>query len=78
MPAWCQALERIEVDQLSDLTSLQGATEGFNLLDREFVAAGSGIETVAREWICDEFYFIASAYGFRDADVEKLTSGRDW
>ncbi|WP_184930238.1 DUF5713 family protein [Streptomyces nymphaeiformis] len=74
--------ERIEVEQPSDLESLyaltQAATEEFNLLDREFVAAGSGIETVAREWICDEFCFVASAYGFTDADAEELTAGRDW
>ncbi|MFG3165458.1 DUF5713 family protein [Streptomyces sp. NPDC048232] len=74
--------ERVEVEQPSDLDTLyaltQAATEEFNLLDREFVAAGSGIETVAREWICDEFCFIASAYGFMDADAEELTSGRDW
>ncbi|WP_327676700.1 DUF5713 family protein [Streptomyces sp. NBC_00467] len=74
--------ERVEAEQPSDLESLyaltQAATEEFNLLDREFVAAGSGIETVAREWICDEFCFVASAYGFMDADAEKLTSGRDW
>lgn len=74
--------ERVEVEQPSDLETLyaltQAATEEFNLLDREFVAAGSGIETVAREWICDEFCFIASAYGFMDADAEELTSGRDW
>ncbi|SDM30073.1 DUF5713 family protein [Streptomyces wuyuanensis] len=74
--------ERVEVEQPSDLETLyaltQAATEEFNLLDREFVAAGSGIETVAREWICDEFCFVASAYGFMDADAEELTSGRDW
>ncbi|CAL9637725.1 hypothetical protein SUDANB60_06219 (plasmid) [Streptomyces sp. enrichment culture] len=74
--------ERVEVEQPSDLETLyaltHAATEEFNLLDREFVAAGSGIETVAREWICDEFCFIASAYGFMDADAEELTSGRDW
>ncbi|MFF8632413.1 DUF5713 family protein [Streptomyces werraensis] len=74
--------ERVEVEQLSDLETLyaltQAATEEFNLLEREFVAAGSGIETVAREWICDEFCFIATAYGFMDADAEELTSGRDW
>ncbi|MET7760148.1 DUF5713 family protein [Streptomyces sp. NPDC005389] len=74
--------ERIEAEQPSDLESLyaltQAVTEEFNLLDREFVAAGSGIETVAREWICDEFCFVASAYGFTDADAEELTSGRDW
>ncbi|MFE6594726.1 DUF5713 family protein [Streptomyces sp. NPDC057781] len=47
----------------------QASTEEFNLLYGEFVAAGSGIETVAREWICDEFCFVASAYGFMDADA---------
>ncbi|MCY0932340.1 DUF5713 family protein [Streptomyces sp. H27-H1] len=74
--------ERIEAEQPSDLGALyaltQAATEEFNLLDKEFAAAGSGIETVPREWICDEFCFVASAYGFTDADAEVLTSGRDW
>ncbi|WP_327207219.1 DUF5713 family protein [[Kitasatospora] papulosa] len=74
--------QRIEADRPSNLESLyaltQSATEEFNLLDREFAAAGSGIETVAREWICDEFCFVALAYGFVGADVEELASGRDW
>ncbi|MFI1524430.1 DUF5713 family protein [Kitasatospora cineracea] len=35
-----------------------------------------GIEAVAREWICDEFCFVASAFEFTDA--EELTAGRDW
>lgn len=74
--------ERIEAERPSDLEALyaltQVATEEFNLLDREFMAAGSGIETVAREWICDEFCFVASAYEFTDADAEELTAGRDW
>ncbi|MEV8227096.1 DUF5713 family protein [Streptomyces sp. NPDC079167] len=74
--------ERVEADRPSGLESLyaltQAATDECNLLDREFVAAGSEIETVAGEWICDEFYFVASAYGFADADVDELTSGRDW
>ncbi|MCO4699623.1 hypothetical protein LRR80_05719 [Streptomyces sp. RO-S4] len=73
---------RIEAEQPSDLDSLyrltQAATEEFNLLDERFGAAGSGIETVAREWICEEFWFVASAYGFADADVEVLTANRDW
>lgn len=56
----------------------EAATEEFNLLEGEFVAAGSEIETVAREWICDEFRFVASAYGFTYADAEELTAGRDW
>ncbi|MFF8264212.1 DUF5713 family protein [Streptomyces virginiae] len=74
--------ERVEAERPTHLESLyaltQAATEEFNLLDREFVAAGSGIETVAREWICDEFCFVASAYGFTEADAEELTAGRDW
>ncbi|MGW4508853.1 DUF5713 family protein [Streptomyces sp. NPDC004436] len=74
--------ERIEAERPSDVQSLyaltRAATEEFNLLDREFVAAGSGIETVAREWICDEFCFVASAYGFAGAEAEELTAGRDW
>ncbi|MFF9483668.1 DUF5713 family protein [Streptomyces sp. NPDC014676] len=74
--------ERIEAEQPADLEDLyaltRAATEEFNLLDSEFMAAGSGIETVAREWICDEFCFVASAYGFAEADAEKLTAGRDW
>lgn len=77
-----QLCERVEARQFLDLETLyaltQAATEEFNLLDREFVAAGSGIETVAREWICDEFCFVASAYGFMDADAGELTAGRDW
>ncbi|MEV4940463.1 DUF5713 family protein [Streptomyces zaomyceticus] len=74
--------ERIEEGQPSALDALyaltEAATEEFNLLEREFEAAGSGIETVAREWICAEFRFVASAYGFVDADAEELTAGRDW
>ena len=54
------------------------ATEEFNALDYEFLAAGSEIETVARELIADDFVFVASAYGFEDADIEELISGRDW
>ncbi|MGW4380150.1 DUF5713 family protein [Kitasatospora sp. NPDC004531] len=74
--------ERIETERPSDLDALyaltRAATEEFNLLDQEFVAAGSEIETVARECICGEFCFVASAYGFTDADAEKLTACRDW
>ncbi|MET9650358.1 DUF5713 family protein [Streptomyces sp. NPDC006460] len=73
--------ERVEAERPSDLENLyaltHAATEEFNLLDREFVAAGSEIETVAREWFCDEFCFVASAYGFTEADAEELTAGRD-
>ncbi|WP_327693142.1 DUF5713 family protein [Streptomyces sp. NBC_00459] len=74
--------ERIEAEQPSDLTALyvltQAATEEFNLLEAEFDAAGSEIETVAREEIAEDFGFVASAYGFADADVEELIATRNW
>ncbi|MFI1290531.1 DUF5713 family protein [Streptomyces sp. NPDC020792] len=74
--------ERVEAEQPTDLAALyaltQAATEEFNLLEEEFEAAGSEIETVAREEIAEDFWFVASAYGFTDADVEKLIATRDW
>ncbi|GAA1993157.1 DUF5713 family protein [Kitasatospora viridis] len=74
--------ERIEAEQPADLAALyaltHASTEEFNLLDAELNAAGSEIETVAREWIGDEFWFVASAYGFADADGEELIATRDW
>ena len=70
--------ERIEADRPADLTALyvltQAATEEFNdLQDDDF-----DIETVAREEIAEEFWFIARTYGFEDADVEELIGTRDW
>jgi hypothetical protein len=73
---------RIEAEQPSDLPALyaltQAATEEFNRLAEEFDAAGSEIETVAREEIAEDFWFVAKAYGFADADVEELIATRDW
>ncbi|MER7789595.1 DUF5713 family protein [Streptomyces sp. NPDC097640] len=74
--------ERIEAERPADLAALyvltQAATEEFNLLEAEFEAAGSEIETVAREEIAEDFWFVASAYGFTDADVEEMIATRDW
>ncbi|MFF0445526.1 DUF5713 family protein [Streptomyces sp. NPDC004609] len=74
--------ERIEAERPSDLAALyvltEAATEEFNRLEAEFEAAGSEIETVAREEIGEDFWFVATAYGFTDADPEKLISARDW
>jgi len=74
--------ERIEAEQPPDLAALylltQAATEEFNELEAEFEAAGSGIETVAREEIAEDFWFVSSAYGFKDADAEELIATRDW
>ncbi|MFB6397242.1 DUF5713 family protein [Polymorphospora lycopeni] len=73
---------RIEAERPSDLAALyaltEAATEEFNLLEADFEAAGSEIETVAREEIAGDFRFVASAYGFTDADAEKLVAARDW
>jgi hypothetical protein len=74
--------ERIEAERPADLAALyvltEAATEEFNDLQAEFEAAGSEIETVAREEIAEDFFFVASAYGFGDADVEALIATRDW
>ncbi|MCY0923381.1 DUF5713 family protein [Streptomyces sp. H27-G5] len=74
--------ERIEAERPTDLTALyaltHAATEEFNELETEFEKEGSAIETVAREEIAEDFGFVASAYGFADADVEELIATRDW
>ncbi|OEJ23653.1 hypothetical protein AR457_03235 [Streptomyces agglomeratus] len=74
--------ERIEAERPADLAALyvltHRATVEFNALEAEFEAAGSGFETVAREEIAEGFWFVASAYGFAEADVEKLIAPRDW
>ncbi|MHC5907526.1 DUF5713 family protein [Streptomyces sp. S6] len=74
--------ERIEAERPADLAALyvltHAATEEFNALEAEFEAAGSEIETVAREEIGGEFRFVAQAYGFGDADVEELIAPREW
>lgn len=73
---------RIEAGRPADLPALyrltEAATQEFNALEAEFEAAGSAIETVAREEIAEDFWFVAMAYGFADADVEKLIAARNW
>ncbi|MET8616508.1 DUF5713 family protein [Streptomyces albidoflavus] len=74
--------ERIEAERPADLAALyvltDAATEEFNALEAAFEAAGSEIETVAREEIAEEFWVIASAYGFAGADPERLVGVRYW
>lgn len=74
--------ERIEAERPADLVALypltHAATDEFNALQEEFWAAGSEIETVAREEIAEDFWFVAQAYGFADADDEELVATRDW
>ncbi|MFD0735442.1 DUF5713 family protein [Planotetraspora mira] len=73
---------RIEAERPSDLAALyvltKAATEEFNALEADFEAAGSEIETVAREVIAEDFWFVASAYGFAEADAERLIAARYW
>ncbi|MFG2564374.1 DUF5713 family protein [Streptomyces sp. NPDC048567] len=73
---------RIEAERPANVAALyvltQAATEEFNSLEEEFEAAGSEIETIAREIIAEDFWFVASAYGFSGADVEELIATRDW
>lgn len=56
----------------------QAATEEFNDLEAAFEAAGSEIETVARDETAGDFDFVARAYGFPEADVAELIATREW
>ncbi|MDH6222678.1 DUF5713 family protein [Streptomyces pseudovenezuelae] len=74
--------ERIEAERPADLDALyvltQAATEEFNDLQAAFEEADSDIETVAREEIAEDFWFVAETYGFETADAEELIATRDW
>ncbi|MEU8522781.1 DUF5713 family protein [Streptomyces sp. NBC_01216] len=75
----CERIERERPAHLPALYALtDAATEEFNALEAEFEAAGSEIETVAREEIAEDFFFVASAYGFPHADAEELIALREW
>ena len=74
--------QQIEAQKPKDLAALyvltHAATERFNDLEAVFEEHSSEIETAARECIADDFYRIAKAYGFADADIEELIAPRDW
>jgi len=74
--------ERIEREKPADETALykltHAATDEFNDLAEEFDDEGSELETAARESIGEEFWFIANAYGYSNADAEELIATRDW
>ncbi|WP_399893008.1 DUF5713 family protein [Streptomyces sp. BBFR51] len=74
--------ERVETDRPADLAALyaltHAATGEFNELEAAFEAAGSELETTAREEIGEDFWFVAQAYGFPDADPEELIAPREW
>lgn len=75
----CEKIESKQPENLEKIYILtHEAIEKINDLQKEFDEADSEIETVARESIAENFDFIAQIYGFIDADVEELISGRDW
>ena len=74
----CLDIEKEEPKTLDELYELtHAATEKFNDLEEVFYENESEIETAARECIAEDFFQIATAYGF-DADVEELIATREW
>ena len=75
----CYEIENVKPKNLEELYSLtHSATDKFNDLEDDFAENDSEIETVARDCIGMDFEFIASAYGFENADTEELIATRDW
>jgi ABC-type Zn uptake system ZnuABC Zn-binding protein ZnuA len=75
----CFELEDKQPKSLDELYAItQAATDQINDLQTEFEENDSDIDTVARECIGGDFEFIATAYGFKDADIEELIATRDW
>ena len=75
----CKRIENERPVNLTELYKLtHAATDQFNNLAEEFYENGSDIETVARDCIGMDFDFVATAYGFEDADIEELIATRDW
>jgi hypothetical protein len=75
----CMSIESTKPQNLEALYTLtHAATKQFNALAVEFENNDSEIETAARDCIGEDFYFIAAAYGFPNADIEELIAPRDW
>ena len=75
----CYKIEDKKPNDLSALYKLTNeAVEVINELQQDFEDNDSEIETVARDSIGTDFYFIAQSYGFDNADMEDLIANRDW
>ena len=75
----CREIESKKPASLEQLYPItHDYTDKLNDLAEEFYEHESEIETVAREYIAEDFEVIAAAYGFEDADVEELIATRDW
>jgi hypothetical protein len=55
----------------------RATVQAFNELQEEFLAAGSEIETAARDAIGGDVEFILQAYGYA-VDIEEAIANRDW
>lgn len=74
----CFQIEEKPRQKLDDFYKLtHQVTKAFNKLAEEFEANDSEIETVARDCIGVDFFFIANAYNYK-ADIEELIAPRDW
>ncbi len=75
----CQNIEEKQPKTLEELYKITNAgVLKINDLQDEFGENESELETVARDCMGMDFYFIAKAYDFNDADIEALIDERDW
>ena len=75
----CYKIEDQNPNDISILYKITNeAVEVINDLQQDFGDNNSEIETVARDAIGMDFYFIAQTYGFSHADTEDLIGNREW
>ena len=75
----CREIEAESPTTLEELYAITcRATEKINDLQDEFEENESEIETVARDDIAITFGYVATVYGFPEADLEELVATRDW
>ncbi|KQQ49246.1 hypothetical protein ASF84_23370 [Pseudomonas sp. Leaf127] len=75
----CRQIEQQQPATLEALYVLShAATERLNALQDTFEAHGSELETAARDALAEDFSWIASAYGFAEADLEEMMAPREW
>ncbi len=75
----CSEIEKKKPQNLEELYVITcAATEMINELQDVFEENDSEIETVARDDIAVTFGYVATCFGFKDADLEDLVATRDW
>lgn len=77
-----QACREVEVEKPATEEALCvitcRAVDKINDLQEAFFEEGSEIETAARDDIAMTFGYVATVYGFPNADLEELVATRDW